>query len=141
VGQPLYVSVDALPGEQFEGSVYAVDPQVDEAARNITLRATLPNRNGKLRPGLFARVSLIVARHENAVLIPERALVPMAEDQFVFRVVDGKAVMTKVALGERVGNEVEIVEGLKAGDTVITDGVLKIRDGSPVSLLTAAAGS
>jgi len=67
--------------------------------------------------------------------------VPMAEDQFVFRVVDGKAVMTKVALGERVGNEVEIVEGLKAGDTVITDGVLKIRDGSPVSLLTAAAGS
>ena len=141
VGQPLYVSVDALPGEQFEGSVYAVDPQVDEAARNITLRATLPNRNGKLRPGLFARVSLIVARHENAVLIPERALVPMAEDQFVFLVVDGKAVMTKVTLGERVGNEVEIVEGLKAGDTVITDGVLKIRDGSPVSLLTAAAGS
>ena len=76
VGQPLYVTVDALPGEQFEGSVYAVDPQIDETARNITLRATLPNRSGKLRPGLFARVSLIVSRHENAVLIPERALMP-----------------------------------------------------------------
>jgi membrane fusion protein, multidrug efflux system len=140
VGQPLYVTVDALPGEKFEGSVYAVDPQVDEAARNITLRATLPNRTGKLRPGLFARVSLIVARHENAVLIPERSLMPMAEDQFVFRVVDEKAVMTKVVLGERVGNEVEIVEGLKAGDSVVTDGVLKIRDGSPVSVLQQPAG-
>jgi membrane fusion protein (multidrug efflux system) len=64
----------------------------------------------------------------------------MAEDQFVFRVVDEKAVMTKVVLGERVGNEVEIVEGLKAGDSVVTDGVLKIRDGSPVSVLQQPAG-
>jgi membrane fusion protein (multidrug efflux system) len=140
VGQPLIVTVDALPGENFEGSVYAVDPQIDETARNITLRATLPNRGGKLRPGLFARVSLIVERHDNAVMIPERALVPMARDQFVFRVVEGKAAMTKVALGERVGNEVEIVEGLQAGDIVVTDGVLKIRDGSPVELLQQPAG-
>jgi membrane fusion protein (multidrug efflux system) len=64
----------------------------------------------------------------------------MAEDQFVFRVVDDKAVMTKVVLGERVGNEVEIVDGLKAGDVVVTDGVLKIRDGSPVSILQLPAG-
>src|SRR5262245_14532328 len=95
VGQPMMVTVDALPGETFEGSVYAVDPQIDETARNITLRATLPNRAGKLRPGLFARVALIVARRENAVLVPERALVPMAQDQFVFRVVDDNAAMTR----------------------------------------------
>ena len=139
VGQPLYVTVDALPGQTFEGSVYAVDPQIDETARNILLRATLPNPNGKLRPGLFVRVSLIVERHEKAILVPERSLVPMADDQFVFRVVEGKAVMTKVVLGERVGNEVEIVEGLSAGDTVVTDGVLKIRDGSTVTVLSAAA--
>jgi membrane fusion protein (multidrug efflux system) len=141
VGQPLLVTVDALPGETFEGSVYAVDPQIDEIARNITLRATLPNRAGKLRPGLFVRVALIVARRDNAVLVPERALVPMAADQFVFRVVDDKAVITRVVLGERVGNEVEIVEGLAANDIVVTDGVLKIRDGSPVSVLKPAGES
>jgi membrane fusion protein, multidrug efflux system len=138
VGQPLFVTVDALPGETFEGSVYAVDPQIDEAARNIVLRATLPNPEGHLRPGLFARVSLIIERHENAILVPERSLVPMAEDQFVFRVVDGKAAITKVVLGERVGNEVEILEGLKPADMIVTDGVLKIRDGSPVSVLQPA---
>ena len=138
VGQPLYVTVDALPGQTFEGTVYAVDPQVDETARNILLRATLPNPDGKLRPGLFARVSLIVERHENAILVPERSLVPLADDQFVFRVVEGKALMTKVVLGERVGNEVEIVNGLSAGDTVVTDGVLKIRDGSTVTVLSAS---
>jgi len=141
VGQPLFVTVDALPGETFEGSVYAVDPQVDETARNIVLRATLPNRNGKLRPGLFARVSLVIERHENAILVPERSLVPTAEDQFVFRVAEGKAVLTKVALGERVGNEVEILEGLNPKDVVVTDGVLKIRDGSPVELLQPAGES
>jgi len=138
VGQPLLVTVDALPGETFDGSVYAVDPQIDETARNVLLRATLPNPDNKLRPGLFARVGLIVERHENAILVPERSLVPMADDQFVFRVDGGKAVMTKVKLGERVGTEVEIVEGLKADDTVITDGVLKIRDGSTVTVLSAA---
>lgn len=138
VGQPLFVTVDALPGESFEGSVYAVDPQVDETARNIVLRATLPNPQGRLRPGLFARVSLIIERHENAILVPERSLVPMAEDQFVFRIIGGKAAITKVVLGERVGNEVEILEGLKPADIVVTDGVLKIRDGTAVTILQAA---
>ncbi|HEY7688421.1 MAG TPA: efflux RND transporter periplasmic adaptor subunit [Dongiaceae bacterium] len=140
VGQPVIVTIDALPGQTFEGQVYAVDPQVDETARNIILRATLPNPDGRLRPGLFARVSLVVERHENAILVPERALVPMAEDQFVFRVVEGKAVQTRVRLGERVGNEVEVIEGLTAADLVITDGVLKIRDGSPVDILQQPAG-
>jgi membrane fusion protein, multidrug efflux system len=141
VGTPVLVNIDALPGETFEGEVYAVDPQVDETARNIILRATLPNPDGRLRPGLFARVALVVERHENAVLVPERALVPMAEDQFVFRVVEGKAVQTRVRVGERVGNEVEILEGLTAADIVVTDGVLKIRDGSPVELLQPAGQS
>lgn len=141
VGQQLFVTVDALPGETFEGSVYAVDPQVDETARNIVLRATLPNSDGQLRPGLFARVALVIERHENAILVPERSLVPMAEDQFVFRVAEGKAVLTKVALGERVGSEVEILEGLNPKDVVVTDGVLKIRDGSPVELLQPAGES
>jgi membrane fusion protein (multidrug efflux system) len=138
VGQELFVTVDALPGERFAGAVYAVDPQLDETARNILLRATLPNPDGRLRPGLFARVALVVERRESAILVPERALLPVADDQFVFRVVDGKATITAVEIGERVGEDVEIVEGLAAGDIVITDGIMKVRDGDAVSVLSAA---
>jgi membrane fusion protein (multidrug efflux system) len=137
-GQRIELAVDAFPGETFAGEVYAIDPLIDESGRSIVLRARLPNAEGRLRPGLFARVTLVLNERDDALQIPEQALVPQGQDQFVFRVVDGKAMLTKVQVGIRREGMVEIVSGLGPEDEVVTAGQLKIRDGAPVQPLPAA---
>ena len=132
VNQTIQVRVDALPGKSFEGKVYAMDPAFDPGGRAAILRARLPNPNKQLNPGMFARVSLIVEDRANAVLVPETALVPVGNDIFAFRVIDGKAVMTKLRIGLRRAGEVEVLEGLSASDQIIAEGGQKIRDGQYV---------
>jgi membrane fusion protein (multidrug efflux system) len=134
-GQTLAVRVDAWPDQLFEGAIYAIEPGVDEETRTVLLRARLPNKGNKLRPGLFARVSLVLERRENALMAPEQAIVPVGQKTFVYRVVDGKAAMTPVTLGLRRPGQVEILEGVNAGDVIVTDGQLKIRDGAAVTVL------
>ncbi|MCB1823098.1 MAG: efflux RND transporter periplasmic adaptor subunit [Candidatus Competibacteraceae bacterium] len=135
VGQRLTARVDAYPEQGFEGVIYAIEPALDEETRTVLLRARLPNPGNKLRPGLFARVSLILERRENALTVPEQAIVPVGQTTFVYRVVNGKAAMTPVKLGLRQPGLVEILQGLDAGDRVVTDGQLKIRDGAAVQVL------
>lgn len=133
-GQRIRVQVDAFPGQDFQGEVYAVDPQIDPAGRSIAIRAHVANPGLLLRPGLFARVRLIVDERPDALVIPEEAIVPRGEQRYVFRVEDGKASLTPVTLGQRREGRVEIVEGLSEGATVVTAGQLKIRDGVPVTV-------
>lgn len=140
VGQRIAVTVDALPGRDFAGEVYAIDPLVDASGRAVVIRARIGNPDDSLRPGLFARVGLVVDERQEAVFVPEQSLVPINDQLFVFKVVDGpqggKAVaFTKVKLGERRKGEAEVIEGLKPGDVVVTAGLLKIRDGMPVQIL------
>jgi membrane fusion protein (multidrug efflux system) len=137
-GQKLAVSVDAFGGRKFEGEVYAIDPLIDVNGRALAVRARVSNADGALRPGLFARVTLTLTVDENAVLVPEQAVVAFGTDQFVFKVVDGKAAQTKVKLGDRRNAEVEISSGLKPEDVVVTAGQLKIRDGAPVMVVDPA---
>jgi membrane fusion protein (multidrug efflux system) len=89
-----------------------------------------------LRPGLFVRVTVLLQLKQDALSVPEQAIVPQGEDQFVFKIVAGKVQLTKVVVGTRRQGRVEIVEGLAAGDEVVTAGQLKIRDGSAVSVVT-----
>jgi len=135
VDQRLAARVDAYPEQSFEGTIYAIEPALDEETRTVLLRARLPNPDNHLRPGLFARVSLILERREDTLVVPEQAIVPVGQTTFVYRVADGKAVMTPVKLGLRRPGLVEILEGLSAGDLVVTDGQLKIRDGAAVQVL------
>jgi len=130
-GQIVEVSTDALPGEQFKAVLDAVDPMVDQNGRAISSRARLDNASGRLRPGMFVRVRLLFGDRKNVLMAPEQAIVPGAQPT-VFKVVDGKAVTTKVKLGVRRAAQVEIVDGLAAGDVVVTAGQLKLRDGAPV---------
>jgi membrane fusion protein (multidrug efflux system) len=140
VGQTLQVTLDALPGKIYEGKVFAINPLVDAAGRAIVIRAQVKNTDTALRPGMFARVRLFTRTAEDALVLPEQALVPQGEDQYVFRVVDGKAVRAKVTVGQRRDGMVEIVDGLAAGDLVVNAGQLKLRDGSPVAVAVAGAG-
>jgi membrane fusion protein (multidrug efflux system) len=134
VGQPLVINVDAYPGESFNGSIYAIEPAVDESTRTVLLRARLPNPGVRLKPGMFARVNLDLERRENALLIPEQAIVPRGDGRFVFRIAEGKAQLVKVEMGARRPGEVEILKGLEAGDTIVVDGQLKLQDGAAVSV-------
>jgi membrane fusion protein (multidrug efflux system) len=134
-GQALAVTVDAYPAETFEGAIYAIEPSVDEATRTVLLRARLPNPGVRLKPGMFARVMLTLERRENALVVPEQAIVPRGDGRYVFRIVEGKAVLTKVQMGLRRPGEVEIVAGLEEGQSIVADGQLKLRDGAAVAVM------
>lgn len=135
--QEILVRLDAYPGEEFRGRVYAVEPVVEERTRTIAMRARIPNKGFKLKPGMFVRVAVTMENRPNAIVIPEQAIWPQGKDSFVFRVVDGKAALTKVEIGNRQPGSVEIIKGLSANDMVVTDGQIKLRDGAPV-VVTAA---
>jgi membrane fusion protein (multidrug efflux system) len=138
-GQKIELSVDAFPDETFAGEVYAIDPLIDESGRSILLRARLPNPHDRLRPGLFARVTLVLNERNDAIQVPEQALVPQGSDQFVFKVSDGKAVLTKVKVGIRRAGMVEVTEGLGPDDEVVTAGQLKLHDGAEVKPVPKSA--
>ena len=133
--QEIAVKLDAYPGEAFTGRVYAVEPVVDERTRTIAMRARIPNKGFKLKPGMFVRVAVTLDSRPNAVIIPEEAIWPQGKSSFVYRVVDGKAALTKVEIGNRSPGSVEILKGLAANDIVITDGQIKLKDGAPVSVI------
>jgi membrane fusion protein (multidrug efflux system) len=135
--QEIGVKLDAYPGEEFRGRVYAVEPVVDERTRTIAMRARIPNKGFKLKPGMFVRVVITLDTRPNAVVVPEQAIWPQGKDSFVFRVVDGKAALTKVDIGNRAPGTVEILKGLAANDLVVTDGQMKLKDGAPVSVIVA----
>lgn len=141
-GQTLDLATDALPGETFTATVDAIDPLVDSTGRAVLLRAQLPNAEGKLRPGMFARVRLIFGERKDVLAVPEEALVPQGADQFVFKVNEGKAQRVRITTGARRAGQVEVTEGLAQGDLVVTAGQLKLRDGAPVQVARpAGAGS
>ncbi|EIJ43204.1 RND family efflux transporter, MFP subunit [Beggiatoa alba B18LD] len=135
IGQAVNLRVDAYPNETFSGQLYAIDPRVDEETRTILLRARVKNEAQKLLPGMFARVSLLLAVREQAITVPEEAIVPQGNDSFVFKIVDNKAVLTKVTIGKRRTGDVEVLEGLNASDIVVTDGQIKLRNGVGVNIV------
>ncbi len=135
VDQQIIIKIDALPTKEYSGTVYAIDPLIDQNGRSILIRATLANDSGELRPGLFARINLVYETRAEALLIPEQSVFFMGQQKFVYRIVDGKASLTAVKTGERSTGKIEIVEGLSSGDIVITAGMMKIFDHAPVAPL------
>src|SRR6266508_4351864 len=107
VGQTIRIKVDAFPDDTFEGKVYAIDPRLDVAGRSLLVRAVVPNGDQRLRPGLFARVTVLLQLKEDALSVPEQAIVPQGDSQFVFKIVDGKVRLTKVVTGTRRDGRVE----------------------------------
>ena len=132
VGQALSVSLDALPGKPYSGRVYAVNPQLDTAGRAVVLRAQMDNHGGALKPGMFARVRLTLADSGDTVVVPEQSVAMQGEEQIMFKVVDGRAMRTKVEVGQRRDGKVEIVEGISGSDTIVVAGWQRLRDGGAV---------
>lgn len=130
-GQKINARTSAYPGREFSGSVASVDSRVDAATRSVLVRAMVPNRDGALKPGMFLTVDLSQDERP-ALVIPEEALVPEQARQFVY-VVEGEAVAKReVQLGRRQPGFVEITSGVRAGERVVIEGTIKLRDGAPV---------
>ena len=133
-GQTLQVTLDAIPDRAYDGRVYAINPLIDANGRAVVIRAQVANRDGKLRPGMFARVRLFTSEARDSAMVPEESLFPVGDDKFVYKVVDGKAVRQKVEIGQRREGKVEITSGLGPNDMIVTAGHLKIRDGAAVQI-------
>ena len=136
-GQPVDLTVDALPGRSFKGRVLALDSQVDTNGRAVQVLAQVANPGSVLRPGMFARPRVVFSVREGAVVVPEEALVPVGAKQFLFKVIDGadgKKVAQRVEarLGLRLPGKVEILEGIQPGDLLVTAGHSRLLRGDNV---------
>lgn len=130
-GLSIRATAPAFPGRSFAGSVASIDSRVDIATRSVTVRALLANDDGALKPGMFLNVTLANDERE-ALVIPEEALTPEAERQYVFVVTEGKVSRREVRIGGRRPGSVEVLAGLTAGERVIVEGTQKVRDGASV---------
>jgi membrane fusion protein, multidrug efflux system len=140
-GQIAMLDLDAVPGRRYSAVVQAIDPQIDANGRSVSVRACVDNRHLQLRPGMFARVNVVFGERDQARVIPEEALVPQGNRQFVIKLKPGADKETMVAqrvdvkLGIRKPGRVEILEGLEAGDLVVIAGQQRVqKDGMAVRL-------
>lgn len=131
IGSPVQIRLDAQPGRVYQGQVNAMSPILDEQARSVVLRAHVPNPDAQLRPGQFARV-IVEIDEIDAVLVPETALSPAGQAQYVYRLISSDTVQrVEVKVGIRRDGWVQ-VEGLEANDVVLTSGLQKVQDGTRV---------
>jgi membrane fusion protein (multidrug efflux system) len=135
VGFPITFSIDGSD-KIFNASVYAIDPKIYMETFTIGLRALYPNKDEELRSGIFASITLELSKKDNAVAIPTEALIPEMEGEKVFIYKNGKAQSVKVNTGLRTESKIQITDGLKFGDTLITSGILQLRQNLPIVLDT-----
>lgn len=128
--QHLHLVTDAFPDQVFPGEVSAIDPRIDVVNRTVSVRAAVPNPDGRLRPGLFATVHLTLGQQPDALLIPEEAVFLQQDKTFVFRIEDAMVHLTEVQLGLRERGLVQILSGLAAGNRVVRTGQHKLNDGT-----------
>jgi len=136
IGQPVLVTTDNLPGMKFESTVTRFTYALDPASRTMLAEVILENPALELRPGMLVTAKMGVERKERALLLPVGALVMEKANSFAFTIKDGKAVKQSIRIGFNDGNNVEILAGLTAADTVIQAGGLKLSNGLPVQAVT-----
>ncbi len=135
LGQKFALTIAAFPNETFDGEVYFIAPQVDPVNRTTIVKARVANPDGRLKPGMFASAEVTLKVKEDALVIPEAALMPQGERTMIFTVdKELTAQMVPVRTGLRVAGRVEILEGLKGGETVVVEGWQKMRPGGKVKL-------
>ncbi|WP_432671076.1 efflux RND transporter periplasmic adaptor subunit [Flavobacterium sp. SM2513] len=120
--------------EVYNAKIYAIEPSIETESRTLKIRAITENKDGKLIPGTFANVSLPLAKLQNALLVPTEALIPIQNGKKIFVSVNGKAKEIIVETGARTDKDILITSGLKAGDTILTSGVMSLKNDSPVKV-------
>jgi len=134
VGQRADVRAEAYPNEVFEGRVTRIVQALNRATRTMTVEVDLPNKDHRLKGGMFARVEVLVGKHPQAIQIPLDAVSRLEESQYVYVVKDGKAHQVPVELGARAENRVEVVKGLAGDEQLIVSGKDLVSEGVPVQV-------
>ena len=143
VGQPVALRVDSYEGQSFDGKITAINSLVDQATRNIQVQATFQNSDFRLRPGMFAKVSVIMSEKQNVVAIPATAIHYAPYGDSIFIVSEMKDPQGKeykgvkeqfIKTGTSRGDMISVVSGLKPGDEVVTSGVFRLKSGAHVSV-------
>ncbi len=148
-GLQVTVSADAYPGKKFHGEITAIEPEIDQSTRNVRIQATMENKDGRLKPGMFVTVNIALAKSEMKLFIPASAVQfsPFGDHVYVIdegsegtTQMPGKSVIRRgIKLGVSKGDFVEVVEGLLEGERVISTGVFKIRPETRVVIDTQLA--
>ena len=138
-GDPTKVEVDAYPGETFAGRIARVSPVLDPATRTAPIEIEIPNPDYRLKPGMYARVSITTDTTKDALVVPPEAIADLGGRRGVFQLVNDTAVFRTVQVGAELADKVEILGGLEEGDQVITTGARALRDGDRV-LVAGADG-
>ena len=128
-GQPVKFVVEGLPGKVFHATVSRFSYALDEATRNMIVQADIPNPDLQLRPGLYAKISFGIQSHAGVLLVPKPAMTMEKANAFVFKLIDGKARKTLVKTGFDDGENVEILDGVQDGETLILSGKPPLTDG------------
>jgi membrane fusion protein (multidrug efflux system) len=142
VGAPVEVHVAPYPGEGFPGKVFFVSPTLDPETRRIIAKAWVPNPDGRLRAGLFADVDMQIGQRENAILVPESAVVFDRQGTYVWKLLEANiATRVPIEVGLRKKGTVEVTLGLQPGDRVVTAGTHKVSEGKKVALIEPEAAT
>lgn len=134
-GMDVEIGFDSYPGEVFHGRISRVSPAVDVNSRTFPVEVLVPNGNGKIMPGMFARVDIKLGTRDN-VVVPDRAVVKQSGSakKFVYTYSDGSVRYVPVELGQRIDNSYELLSGIENGDTVVISGQVRLADGVQVQL-------
>jgi membrane fusion protein (multidrug efflux system) len=138
-GQDVEIGLDALPGRALKARIGALDSQLDAEGRSVLVRARLANPDGMLRSGMFARARVVFSVRDDALVVPEEALVPLGNKQFVIKVVAGAAggkvsQRIEARLGQRAKGKVELLSGVEEGDLVVLAGQSRLMRGDALPL-------
>lgn len=136
IGMPIDVKFDVFEGQNFQGKVNLIYPTIDERTRTFAVEIKLSNNNNKIRPGMFARVSIEFGKAKR-VVVPDKAIVKQAGSgaKYVYVFNDGKVVYKQVEIGRRVDSDYEVLSGLAEGEQVVVAGQAKLVDGSSVKVI------
>jgi RND family efflux transporter MFP subunit len=135
LNQEARILVEAYPNETFRGKITLISPTINPMTRTASAELTIPNRDHRLKPGMFAQVKIILRETEDAILIPAYAVLEKSESKEVLTVVNGEAHLNTIELGTDFGELVEVKSGLDVGDTLIVAGHHRISDGDQVRIL------
>src|SRR5262249_892801 len=132
-GQPIELRTDAFPDAPVTGTITRISPALNLKSPPFNIEADVPNENGALKPGTFARLRIATSKVDRASVVPATAIQTRYGTSVAFVVRDGKLATSEVKLGDRLGPRVEITEGLEAGQTIVAEGVDGLTAGMAVA--------
>lgn len=133
LGDPVQFYGDEVK-QKFTGTVYAIEPKIDPSTRTLQLRALCENKNEKIFPGSYVNIELRLKKIPDALMVPTQAIIPVLKGQTLLVKRNGVTVSLPVKIGIRTASSVQILSGISVGDTVITSGIMQLREGMPVKV-------